>query len=149
MNVPLSSSTASSLLSLSHHAQPARRILPCSSYTQPERKTPGGRGFTDHNNLHFIAPSEQNKMSLPCTTALQRAALKSKTMGEKTHSPRPFLPYLNEAANELLAKPLLELQPGGRGRRGLGGTPWAVQREQLFFQREKHSTVNCLLCRSV
>lgn len=61
--------------------------------------TPGGWGFTDHNNLRFIALSEQDKMSLPCTAALQRAALKSKIMGKKLHPPRLFLPCLNETSN--------------------------------------------------
>lgn len=96
---PLSSSTTSFLLSLSHHPQPAWRILPGSGYTQPARRTPRGWGFTDHDNLHFIALFEQNKMSLPCTAALQRAALKSKIMGEKTPPPRPFLLCLNETGN--------------------------------------------------
>lgn len=95
---PVASSTAYSPVRFPPSIQVARRMLPHSGYTQPARRTPGEWGFTDHD-LHFIAPFEQNKMSLPCTAILQRAALKSKIMCKKPHPPRPFLPCLNETSN--------------------------------------------------
>lgn len=95
----LASSTASPLLSISHHPQPAQKMLLHSGYAQSVRRTPGGWGFTDYDDLHFIVPSDQNEMSFPCAPVLQRVALKLKIMGEKPHPPRPFLPCLNETSN--------------------------------------------------
>jgi len=106
-------------------------VLPHFGYSQPVRRTPGGWRFTNHDDLHFRAPSEQNDTSLPCSAALQRAALKSKIMGENPHAPRPFSPCLNETGYQWLAKSLLQLQAGSRNRRGLAEMSWAVQREQL------------------